>query len=615
VPRGLKITAGVVVGGIALWAAGSAIIPNLTDPEQNLARVARRVAAGPKNSEDSKHLSEEFDRALRGYLCKLGNKPNPEILKDLQKVLPASAFEVHVIDLPRGLKIVEVDTVLQAADYLVMKGSSGNHAFPLTGIEVFDDARLINESAGPMLVAIGHSAGDPPHRPQVRVFALLPDSLSDETDKLLPPIRGEGTAKFARNGRDIVLNVSLLSLGQLEQLFAPGAQAEDGVARQYLEWKDAHYSSRYEYAQSPFTALYAVARCMRYPDLTTTHRQFLGPRGEQLVRENKSPDAGNFKVRRMIASGDRASYLMSGSVGAFLVEVGRSGGVWQITSFKNAPGQTGSHPAAAQQSVTAAAPPETARAAPQTRVAQAAPIVVHQAPAAPTMSTGTQPAPATKAEGERQAKESVRQAQEKRKEQERLARERKEQERLAKLEKERQAKAEKERLAREQQEKERLARESQKKQEAATRPQPATHGAGEQATISARLTAGAVNLRSAPSTSAKPVTSIGKGAAVEIVGKQSGWYKVRYQGAEGYVYAGLVDYKKPDAYTTATLTRTEPVTDAHKKPLGKPAVGDRLVILGGLENNKYKVQLANGKTGYVDKDALDVTIEEPQLVP
>ncbi|HEY9871472.1 MAG TPA: hypothetical protein V6D08_20110, partial [Candidatus Obscuribacterales bacterium] len=360
-PLSLKLGGIVLAASLTLWAGASAILPGLTDPEKNLARLAKQVAAGPAKPEEGKRLHDEFDRALRTYLARASQQPNQVLAEKLRKLLPGNFFEIHVFDLPRALKVVEVDMNLQASDYLVMKSGPGTKVFPLSGIEVFDDARIINESAGPMLVMLGHSAGQPPHRPQVKVYALMPDDISDETDKLLPAIRGEGSARFAANGRDIVLDLSLVSLGQSERLFSTVGQADDSTAHQYLEWKDAHYLSRYDYGRGPFTALYAVARCMRYPDLLPSHRRYLGSAGEQLVRDNKSPEAGNFKVRRVASSADRITYSVAGTPVSFQADVSKAGGIWSITSIRASGSARASsagpaNQAGAQAAVPAAAP-------------------------------------------------------------------------------------------------------------------------------------------------------------------------------------------------------------------------------------------------------------------
>ena len=100
-----------------------------------------------------------------------------------------------------------------------------------------------------------------------------------------------------------------------------------------------------------------------------------------------------------------------------------------------------------------------------------------------------------------------------------------------------------------------------------------------------------------------------------VVGKEKGWYKVVVNGKKGYVWSGLVDYKKSDGYTTAIVRKKKAVRDSRKRTVSTTNPGDKLVLLGGLKNNKYKVRLANGKIGYVEKDAIDVAVEEPAFVP
>ncbi len=130
-----------------------------------------------------------------------------------------------------------------------------------------------------------------------------------------------------------------------------------------------------------------------------------------------------------------------------------------------------------------------------------------------------------------------------------------------------------------------------------------------------RPLAGKIRLRSGPSTDFKPVAEIDQDTTFTVIGKKDSWYKVKAGDKEGYVYAGLIDYKKPDAYTTATIKKSKPVIDDKNKNLTTAHEGDRLVVLGGIQNNKYKVQLSNGKVGYVDKDAIDVSVDAPQFVP
>lgn len=518
VPRGAKILAAGLGAIVFIWIIASAVVPIFTDPEQNLARIAKRVAQGPSDGNQAEQLMKEFDSALKNYLAVIGTKPDADLVAKLQKIFPSSAFEIHVVNLPRNLRIVEVDTVLQANGYLVMKNNGQAKVFPLTGLEVFDDARLINESAGPMLVLLGHSGGQPPHRPHVKIYGLLPDGISDETEKLLPMIKGEGTARFAANGRDIVLDLSLLSLAQTEKLFARSNQTEDGTIRQSLDWKDAHYVSRYEYGNSPFVALYAVARCLRYPDLTSAHAQYLGAAGQELVRNFKSSDAGDFQAARLDSAPGRIDYRLAGNVGRFNIAVAHSGGNWQVISSRVS--QNGQQ----EKTQPSLFVSEAKQAFAQTPVVSREPEHV-----------------------------------------------------TAKL--------------------------ASSKTTHIASAETSTPVGGENAQISGASSS--INLRLEPNVDGKAIDKIPSGTKFTVIGRDQGWYKVRYQGKVGYVYAGLVDYSKSDAYRSVTVSRTSSVIDDHHKQLTTVSPGERVVVLGSARNNKYRVHLVNGQIGLVDRRAID----------
>ncbi|MBI4532580.1 MAG: SH3 domain-containing protein [Candidatus Melainabacteria bacterium] len=527
-PRKLKIAGFALTALFALWTALFTIVPQLTNPEQNLEHIAKRAAKGPKNIEDAQHIRQEFDRSIRNFLPHIGHLTSARIADKLKRVLPTNTFEAHVVDLPRGLKVVEIDTVLQATSYLLMTNSSRTKVFSLPGLEVFDDARIISESEGPVLVLLGHSSGQPPHHPHIKVYSLLPDDISDETEKLVPAIRGEGSARFTANGRDILLDLSLPSLGQSEKLFSNVSILADGTAHQYLEWKDAHYASRYDYGTSQFAALYAVARCMRYPDLIATHMKFLGQSGRKLVENFKSPNAGNFQVRRTASPDGTILYDMTGITGKFQIEVKKEGQMWSVAEAKSMlPAEQDS---LANTSLSANPNHPTAEKK--------------------TTSQSTKPTLAIKPQAEQVEINHA-----------------------------------------------------------------GVISPGERAEISRHIPASTVNLRIQPNTKSQALAELGKGSTIEVLSKENGWYKVRHKGKEGFVFGGLVDYYKPEAYTTATIRAVRLITDNKAKTISQAQIGDRVVVLGGIENNKYKVKLANGKIGYVDKDAVDVLIEAPPLMP
>ncbi len=235
-PIGLKLGIGGIAIAITASIAASYVVPHFVDPEQNLGRVAKRLASGPTSVEQAGTIKKEFAEAVKAYLKTSGGNKVADLTKSLQKVLPDSAFEVHIVELPRGLRVVEIDTVLQATDFLVMKTNSGLKVFDLPGFEVFDDARILNDTAGPVLALLGHTGGQLPHRPILRCYALMPDYIHDESEKLVPPLKIDGTAKFAKNNQDVHFELNLPSKSRQKK-------STERLAYGTLKWKDAKYSS------------------------------------------------------------------------------------------------------------------------------------------------------------------------------------------------------------------------------------------------------------------------------------------------------------------------------------------------------------------------------------
>ncbi len=77
--------------------------------------------------------------------------------------------------------------------------------------------------------------------------------------------------------------------------------------------------------------------------------------------------------------------------------------------------------------------------------------------------------------------------------------------------------------------------------------------------------ADSVKVRSGPATDYKTLTEVAKGSKMEVLGRQNGWYKVKVNNKEGFVYGGLVNNKKNDAYTTAVVKKLDTVKDANLK--------------------------------------------------
>ncbi len=183
------------------------------------------------------------------------------------------------------------------------------------------------------------------------------------------------------------------------------------------------------------------------------------------------------------------------------------------------------------------------------------------------------------------------------------------------------------------------------------------------AKISETLGTSTVRLRSGPGLNSHTLDEIPKGAKVQIIGKKNGWYKVAYSGKTGYVFSPLVDTKsngsdssksntksaknkensakaesaksetahenktKDDneskveasaasGYSSGVVVHFMTVRDEHKKAISSVKVGERVVVLSGLKNNRYKIRKPDGTVGYVAKEALDVKVETPpEFVP
>jgi hypothetical protein len=129
----------------------------------------------------------------------------------------------------------------------------------------------------------------------------------------------------------------------------------------------------------------------------------------------------------------------------------------------------------------------------------------------------------------------------------------------------------------------------------------------EHGTVSNKIDTPTVKVRRGASTIYRTIAEVPRGGDLEIIGKKDGWYKVRVEGREGFVYGGFVNCKTNDAYTTATVRRDKSVKDDNNHTVSHAKAGERIVVLGGGHGDKFKVQLASGRVGYVDKEVLDMS--------
>lgn len=283
------VFAGVAVIGLAgagVMGIGAAITIK-KDPQSDLTVVAKRVAGGPKSPAEAEKMKTDFDKVVKDFLKKEGAKPTEDLAKALQTALPSQTFEVHIIELPRGLKIVEIDTLLQASNYLILKNESETRVVNIPGLEVCDGAQVIRDTTGPVLIAVGHSAGQGQRRPHLKVFALLPDDIQDQSDKSVPAIKGEGSAVFAKNNKDVNLEISLYSLGVAENVFQNvsnvAATAEDETLKTTFLWNHGKFTGAIPSGKSQLAALYAVARSLKANQISVDNRKYISNSAQQQI--------------------------------------------------------------------------------------------------------------------------------------------------------------------------------------------------------------------------------------------------------------------------------------------------------------------------------------------
>ncbi|MBZ0189933.1 MAG: SH3 domain-containing protein [Candidatus Obscuribacterales bacterium] len=577
------IVATVLVVGVA-----SAVVPRLSAPQDNIKALADKISFGPRSSEEAQKMKVELDNALLEFLKKNGSLPSADLLTKLQAKLPTSIFEVLVFDLPRGIKLVEVDCVLQPSDYLVIADKQAPKVTQIYGLDVFDDASLIKDSAGDALVLIGHTNVDMKKKPNMKVISLFPNgNVVDRTTKLVPRVKGNGAIAFESNKKDIKLERRLVETALAEGLFKGNLKFVETPFITTLTWNNGRYEAEHSLGSDRFSALYAVATSLAEPTEVDNFKSYLnepartflksladnsvvGPPGFVIAKmeETKGQSSGRRSRRRHAPASDQVTYSIASGKRTFSVVLsGGNGRRW-----------------------TAASVEETAPEAPSETVADVAPVkkkVIE-------VATVDRKSAEKQAKQEREKADAAEKRLAGKKAADRKASERKAEE-ARKIAEEKQAAKEKKAAA--------------AKKETESKKVGSAAAGGEFASTPKRVT-----VRTGPGAKYGKVIVTSRGQKIKVLGKQDGWYKVSVDGKVGYAWSGLVKYDKADAYTTAVVRKTKPVNDSGKK-VSTAKAGDKLVIIGGLKNDKYKVRMANGKTGFVEKDAVDVAVEEPTFVP
>lgn len=582
--------AGAVVLFVSIMGA-VAIVPGMFNPESSLQKIAKQVARGPKNARDAERMKAELEDAVKRYLEKHTDLSAEELGAKLRAMFPSSVYEISAFDLPRNIKLIEIDTLLQSSNYLISK----NHVFVLRGFEVFDAARAFDDSTGPVLAMVGHRNAQSGRHPQVRLLALLPDGFKARPEDSVPHFTGDGSAAFNANGKDIDLDLSLISRAVQEGLFDMQSLQTSGLRDENLKMKLTFVDGKYKLSDtsgsSALAALRAAAFVLSDASAKGRFQEFFSPQAaaaiDKIGKLKTCPP--EFEVKRL-----------------------GSGAVTTTTTTK---------PASAGSSNQDGSDNRRRSRRHRRR---------HQSNNAPTIVT-------TKVSGFRYLLANPDDALEitlsQGKDRFQIADIKRSNMRLATA-----ATSASIDPGREVPYEDKTSNLVDKlldspdpvlpasERLSATSVMPSTSSgvttnqpevskvvekqiAGEAAFIDA--TSPTVKVRKGPSTGYQPISEAAKGTQLEVIGKQDGWYKVRVNGKEGFIYGAFVNCKTADAYTTGTLTRSKSIKDANNHTITRAQNGDRLVVLTGSTSERYKVQLSDGRIGFIDKDALSLAGAPP----
>lgn len=514
-PLSLKLACGGVAVAITASIAASWLVPKLVDPEENLGRVAKTLAAGPTSVEQANKVKSDFAVAMKNFLKTAGDDKTPALNASLQKLLPTSAFEVHIVDLPRGLRVVEIDTVLQASSFLVMKTGSGTKVFDLPAFEVFDDARILNDSAGPVLALVGHSSGPPPHKPMVRTYALLPDSIMDETEKLVPAFKVDGVAKFAKNNQDIQVEFSVPAAtnGGGKRAKKNAAPTTERLAFGNLKWKDAHYVSDFG-----ATAAMVASRETKSSNAVVAGGAAASGRAAAVPAAVSAPPAVT-----TVASAPTAPRGSTTAVVATVPAVA-------VAPAVEAPSSTNKIVVRGFTAADAARSPVRATATTAVATSHVPPAAAAAAPTKAMSSDSVMAAVPMTAPALKNARSTV----------ESIAKEFTSDKKLSKAER----------------------RKRRREAEAAAAAAAAPVAPVSTSSKHAEVIAAGATLRAKPGRGAAAMNSFGTGTKVSVLNKDGEWYHVRVNGQEGYMYSSLISVGKGRSAASVQPARVVASADA-----------------------------------------------------
>ena len=122
--------------------------------------------------------------------------------------------------------------------------------------------------------------------------------------------------------------------------------------------------------------------------------------------------------------------------------------------------------------------------------------------------------------------------------------------------------------------------------------------------VYAAVNASALNFREGPSTSYKVIDTLKRGNIVQILEQGESWYKVKYGGRTGYMYAKYLRVSSAEyGKVTAGILNVRKGPSTSYAVLGKLSRGDTVMITG-KSGNWYKIAYKSG-TAYVYASYID----------
>ncbi len=586
-PMSLKIS--IAAAGLGLIVGVSAIASSLMSSFGHsnvpLKAIAQHISAGPKSPEEAQSLKLQLERVLKEQLLKCGSLPSGELLTKLQSQLPNAVFEVFVFDLPRGMKLVEVDCVLQSTDFLISQDTKKElRVDEVRGLGVYDEGRIITSGDGTTkLILLGHNNVEMKQLPTVKVFEQnAKGKFSDVTAQMVPPVSGHGNAKFIGNLPDIKVEGNLVVSSQDEKLFAGTLPAKEVSTTTILRLKDGKYVKEQDLGSKEFSALYAVASALVSPAALETYKGYLTGDVKDFIQAKDyhaitlppsfSVGALESGKKKRRSEGGHTYLLTSINGNKFAVTLSGGRGGYVASSIRTADSEMANalpEPKAEQNSSEAQTVAVTQRepAVVQTPVASPAPVVVEKPKKEPKI--------------------------------------------------------------------EKVTKNERKKEREIVSEAPSTSRENGVAVHN-------VSMRSAPK-HGRSIGIVRRGDNVKILSKDGSWYRVSVNGQTGYVWAGMIRANKG---VTTVSEPEKPVKvakeKAKEKKESKPvkevkvakeskekeskvakskAETNKLVMVAKEKEKASKTKATpaksqpDRKTSYVDKRPKTNTSEEPTFVP